>query len=80
MTILENIHKKTHNGLSRIFSLHPWTFTIHSMEVEFNPRKLRAQWEPAIIQYLTTYYNIDIENEMIEMLTNEFIKNLKNEN
>lgn len=51
--------------------IRPLSFKIESVEVTARPRRLRATWTPELAQDLQTYHNIDAEEELIRLLSEE---------
>ena len=47
------------------------TFSLNSVDVVGGGRRLRATWTPELTQDLTAYYNIDAEQELTNLLTQQ---------
>lgn len=62
--------------------LKPLDIRLESVEVTARPRRLRATWSPQLAQDLQTYHNIDAEEELTRLLSeqiaNEIDRNIIN--
>ena len=46
-------------------------FNLHTVQVTGETRRLRATWTPELAQEIESFHNIDIENELISLLSAE---------
>ena len=51
--------------------IRPLSFKIESVEVTVGERRLRTTWTPQLAQDLQAYHNIDTEEELIRLLSEE---------
>ena len=58
--------------------LKPFSFELESVEVTVGARRINATWRPELAQDLETYHNIDIENELTRLLTEEMNRGITN--
>mgnify|MGYP000547625781 CR=1 FL=1 len=58
--------------------LKPFNLDLNSVEVTAGERRIRATWTPELTQDLGTYHNIDVEDELTRLLTEEMNRRIVN--
>ena len=57
----------------------PWLkpfIILESVEVTAQPRRLRATWTPELAQDLDTFHGLNIEDEIVQMLSRELTRGI----
>lgn len=54
------------------------TLNLHTVEVETETRRLRVAWTPELAQDLEAYHNIDAEQELTRILSEEISREIDN--
>lgn len=58
--------------------LKPFNLDLNSVEVTAGERRIRATWTPELAQDLGAYHNIDVEDELTRILTEEMNRGIAN--
>lgn len=58
--------------------LKPFNLDLNSVEVTAGERRIRATWTPELAQDLGAYHNIDAEDELTRILTEEMNRGIAN--
>lgn len=58
--------------------LKPFNLDLNSVEVTAGERRIRATWTPELAQDLGAYHNIDVEDELTRILTEEMNREIAN--
>lgn len=60
--------------------LKPFDLDLNSVELTTNTRRIRATWTPELTQDLEAYHDIDVEAELTRILTEEFDREIRENN
>ena len=58
--------------------LKPFNLDLNSVEVTAGERRIRATWTPELVQDLGAYHNIDVEDELTRLVTEEINRGIAN--
>ena len=58
--------------------LKPFDLDLNSVEITAGERRIRATWTPEPPQDLGAYYNIDVEDELTRLVTEEMNRGIAN--
>jgi hypothetical protein len=69
-----NLFKLLSGGEYEVINLN-----INTVEVRAGRRTIRAQWNPEMVQEIESYHNIDVEQELTRLLSEEIGREIDNQ-